>query len=336
MYDNYVKTESCREVVRRFGTQFPDVGLPNRDTVRRLVNRFRETGSVLDKKPKVTKRVLTEEKIHQIGERLEQTPTKSLRRLAQETGVSKASALRATKLLGLKPYRITVVHELRPRDPEMRLRFCNWMLQNVNNGIIDPCLIWFTDEAWFHLNGYVLSQNNRYWSHENPHRIHEIPLHDERIGVWCAVNGFRIIGPIFFNNTINAARYRDDILTPFFEELTDIDCRNGYFQQDSATAHTAQDSLKLISEIFEDRVISAGLWPSRSPDLTACDFHLWGYLKNKVYARNPHTLDDLKDYIRTEINSITEQQLMRVNEGFLKRCRKCVEVGGEHFQHLLS
>ncbi|PSN44757.1 hypothetical protein C0J52_10733, partial [Blattella germanica] len=88
-----------------FGTQFPDVGLPNRDTVRRLVNRFRETGSVLDKKPKVTKRVLTEEKIHQIGERLEHMPTKSLRRLAQETGVSKVSALRTTKLLGLKPYR---------------------------------------------------------------------------------------------------------------------------------------------------------------------------------------------------------------------------------------
>ena len=25
MYDNYVKTESCREVVRQFRTQFPDV-----------------------------------------------------------------------------------------------------------------------------------------------------------------------------------------------------------------------------------------------------------------------------------------------------------------------
>ncbi|PSN40652.1 hypothetical protein C0J52_15756 [Blattella germanica] len=66
-------------------------GLPNRDTVRRLVNRFRETGSVLDKKPKVTKRALTEEKIHQIGERLEQTPTTTRTRNRCFEGVSFAS-----------------------------------------------------------------------------------------------------------------------------------------------------------------------------------------------------------------------------------------------------
>ena len=78
------------------------------------------------------------------------------------------------------------------------------------------------------------------------------------------------------------------------------------------------------------------MWPSRSPDLTVSYFHLWGYLKNKVYARNHHTLDELKDYIRTEINLITEQQLMRANQSFLLWCRKCVDVGGQHFQHLLS
>ena len=44
--------------------------------------------------------------------------------------------------------------------------------------------------------------------------------------------------------------YRDDRLKPFFEELIDIDSRNGYFQQDSATAHTANETLELIREIF--------------------------------------------------------------------------------------
>ena len=78
------------------------------------------------------------------------------------------------------------------------------------------------------------------------------------------------------------------------------------------------------------------MWPSRFPDLTVCDFDLWGHLKNKVYASNPHILEELKDYIRTEINLITEQQLMRVNQSFLSPCRKCVDIGGQHFQHLLS
>ena len=87
--------------------------------------------------------------------------------------------------------------------------------------------------------------------------------------------------------------YRDDILKPFFEELTDIDCQNGYFQQDSTIFHTANETLELIREISEDRLISVDMWPSWS-----ADFHLWGYLKNKVYARNPHMLDKLKNYIR--------------------------------------
>ncbi|GBN05744.1 hypothetical protein AVEN_46340-1 [Araneus ventricosus] len=27
-------------------------------------------------------------------------------------------------------------------------------------------------------------------------------------------------------------------------------------------------------------------WPPRSPDLTLCDFFLWGYVKDKVYVPN--------------------------------------------------
>ena len=98
----------------------------------------------------------------------------------------------------------------------------------------------------------------------------------------------------FYDGTINAERYRNNILAPFFEQLTDTECRSGYFQQDSATAHTADQSLDFIAEIFENRIISRGLWPARSPDLTACDFYLWGNLKNKVYKTNPPHIRRIK------------------------------------------
>ena len=32
-------------------------------------------------------------------------------------------------------------------------------------------------------------------------------------------------------------------------------------------------------------------WPAQLPDLTLCDFFLWGYLKAKVYARHPGTIE---------------------------------------------
>jgi transposase len=53
------------------------------------VNKLRTTGLLIDKKQKHKRRVLTEEKLDDIGARLEHTPRKSLKRLAQENGVCK-------------------------------------------------------------------------------------------------------------------------------------------------------------------------------------------------------------------------------------------------------
>ena len=53
-------------------------------------------------------------------------------------------------------------------------------------------------------------------------------------------------------------------------------------------------------------------WPPRSPDLTVPDFFLWGYLKRKVYASKPKTIDELKCNIRAEIAAITPETLANV------------------------
>ena len=124
-----------------------------------------------------------------------------------------------------------------------------------------------------------------------------------------------VIGPIFYETAINTQRYRDDILAPFFEELTDIECQSGHFQQDSATAHTGDETLNLIQEIFEGRIISRELWSPRSPDLFAIMVHM----KNNVYATNLDTLEELKPSIVREIDSISEDELMHVNAHFLKK-----------------
>jgi hypothetical protein len=58
--------------------------------------------------------------------------------------------------------------------------------------------------------------------------------------------------------------------------------------QDGATAHTAIYSIYVLNQVFEDRLISRELWPTRSPDLNPCDIYLWGNLKDKVCSKNPH------------------------------------------------
>jgi hypothetical protein len=71
-------------------------------------------------------------------------------------------------------------------------------LQAVHDGVLDPKLTFFSDEAWFRLSGYINAQNNMYWSSINPKQTFEVPLHDQKIYVWSAITASRIAGPIFF------------------------------------------------------------------------------------------------------------------------------------------
>jgi hypothetical protein len=56
------------------------------------------------------------------------------------------------------------------------------------------------------------------------------------------------------------------------DQLTAEERQYGYFQQDNATAYTANATMVAIREAFEDRIISRGLWPPRSPDLSFAIF----------------------------------------------------------------
>jgi hypothetical protein len=114
------------------------------------------------------------------------------------------------------------------------------LVSTVFEGEIDPKLTFFSDKAWFLLQGYIYTQNNRYWSSQNPHLTHKVLLYPVKVGVWCAVSARRIVGPGLFNETINYERYVQVILGQSFPELTEEERLCGWFQQDSATAHTAR------------------------------------------------------------------------------------------------
>jgi hypothetical protein len=60
-----------------------------------------------------------------------------------------------------------------------------------------------------------------------------------------------------------------------------------------ARTETANNSMKLLNEIFGELVISRNLWLPRSLDLTRPDFYLLGAAKFTVYHDRPRTLNEL-------------------------------------------
>ena len=112
------------------------------------------------------------------------------------------------------PYKSQVAQELSERDKVNRLQLCNEFLGLVKNNsdIVNTLLI--SDEAHFHVSGYVNKHNCCYWAHNNPYELHQRPLHNAKVTVSCAVYSRGTICPYFFENeeghtvTVRAERYK--------------------------------------------------------------------------------------------------------------------------------
>jgi len=69
--------------------------------------------------------------------------------------------------LGLHPYKIQLIQELKVNDYRQRRVFADWVLEQleVNPNFVKQII--FSDEAHFWMNGYVNKQNCRIWDDTN-------------------------------------------------------------------------------------------------------------------------------------------------------------------------
>jgi hypothetical protein len=95
------------------------------------------------------------------------------------------------------------------------------------------------------------------------------------MGVWCAVSRRRIFRPIFFQNTTNSECYTD-IIHGYLGQLTEEETAEAWFQEDNATCRTAWATMRELSLLVGDAIISKGLWPPHTPDLSPSGFFCVG------------------------------------------------------------
>lgn len=343
----FFETRSIVETQRMFRREFqvPRHGrIPTDKTLSRWIRDFRARGSVVSKFSGTTRSVRSPENIERARIAVEQSPTRSAKRHSQALNISNTSFRRILKHdLHFHPYKIQIVQKLKAQDKRARVQFCEHFLEifNANENLLNELMM--TDEAHFHLDGYVSKQNFRYWAPQNPLSLHEKPLHSPKVTVWCGVTTSGIIGPYFFELdnqtvTVTSDRYVDMLQNFLMPEVRRLGLNNVMFQQDGATAHTALQSMNTVREFFPGRVISRFgdiQWPARSPDLSAPDFYLWGYLKSRVYRDKPRTLQELKLAIEREVRDINRDVLQRVMLNFVTRLRLCINSHGNHLNEVI-
>jgi len=198
--EQFFRNNDSVVTVRLFRRQFNvarDGAIPDRNTVLRWVVSFRTTGSVMKRTSTGRPRTAwTPENVESVRRSVTESPRRSTRRPASILGLSHCSLQRILHgELNFHPYKIMIVRKLLPSDFVQHRLFCERMLEII---ACDDVMLMMSDEAYFHLDGYVNKQNCRFWAAENPRELHQRPLHTAKVSVWCGISKVGIVGPYFF------------------------------------------------------------------------------------------------------------------------------------------
>jgi hypothetical protein len=143
---------------------------------------------------------------------------------------------------------MTVMPKLTVQNKHQRMAFAEWAQNNevfFNN-------VLFSNEAHIHLHGVVNKQNVRFWASGKPCVIHEKVHHALRITVWVTILSHGLLGPIFFEETMNSERYLSMLCNTFVPHLLAAVL---LFMWHGARPHTANLILGFLHDTSDSHAI---------------------------------------------------------------------------------
>lgn len=340
----YNQSRSLARTRVMFHRRYPDVPIPSRDRILRSTQNLLDFGSFhVPTHAQARGRAPVHHRPMQnrIRRYFRRNPQASTRQAARRFHVSQFFVWKLLNASGMYPYHFQKIQELTLVDYTPRVQFCTWLLQNLDKNIL------WTDEATFTRLGLFNVHNEHWWAPRghNPHVVRRHSFQNRfSVNVWAGILNDCIIGPFFIDERLTGERYLQLIESSLEEQLESVPLNylsELYFQHDGAPAHYQRDVRTYLSDRYGERWIGRGgpvPWPARSPDLTPLDFFLWGEIKRLVYKEESESRDELKIKIVSAFDVVKSRTLvlrsLKVNHR--RRAELCVQLGGEHFEHLLK
>jgi len=180
------------------------------------------------------------------------------------------------------------------------------------------------------------------WGTQNLHVFIEMERDSPKVNVFCVISRRRVFGPFFFaEDTVTERVYLDMLENWLMPQLADEEVQEYIYQQDGAPPHWNKEVRAYLNEHLPCRWIGRATatdntfctWPPRSPDLTGCDFFLWGFVKDNVYVPPlPKTLPELRECINTAIGNVTQDMFGRIWREWEYRLDICRITRGAHIE----
>lgn len=309
---------------------------PGKMTLTRWAKKLFTTGCIKDKK-RTGRQVIRKRRSQEIVQSINDSPKKSIRKRSAELGIPRSTLHKHMKLdLKLHPYHPMCVNELSDQDLERRQACCAALLNKFDTIPIRG-KVFFSDECAIYRSNKP--RNVYFWSKENPYYFEELEHNPPHVMIWAAVSSRHIIGPYFFDHSVNQNTYLRMLQDWFIPKLRELNIENNcYFQQDGAPPHYSLLVRDYLNKTFGTRWIGRGSdilpapmnWPPRSPDLSTCDNALWGFIKEQVAKRNYRTTDELKGAVLQAFTQITQPMLRRMSHRTWRRIILCRDNNGVH------
>jgi hypothetical protein len=329
--------------------EFPQKGWKLRG-LNYLLTRLRETGTT-DRvpgsgRPRTSRTAENIDSVYDLVLSQEDAPRthKTTRQIARELAISQRSVRRIIhEDLQLKCLKKRRAQELTAKNCEMRLNRSRQLLRKYPSHAVD--FIFFTDEKMFTVAPPVNLQNDRVYAPVLSKKrdvaanrlLRTRSTFSKSVMVSVAVSKLGCSELIFVEpgTKVNGQYYRECLLSDQLLPAIRRIAGDVYtFQQDSAPAHRARETIALLQRETPD-FISPELWPPNSPDLNPVDYRIWGILQERVYQKSVKNVDELKLRLIEAWSGIQQSVIDQAIDQWRVRLNACVKAEGQHFEHKL-
>lgn len=326
----YFQYNSYNKASDAFAALKPGIRKPAKSTVAFLVAKFRQTGSLHDRKKEGKK--ISSGPANAAGVIVAKSlnPALVASDIASYAGISEKSVVKI--LSEHKYHQSQFMLMMTDAAYSKRARFAEKVLEMIKK---DDSLLGrtcFTDQSTFYLNGRIDHENFWYWGSHNPTICEGTP----KIHIWAAIYRDVIIGPFFIDDEDYDGSYLNMLQNEAGPALSDAaDNDDVLWLQDGDTTSEVEE---FLNEAFPARWIGSGgpiSWPDNSPDLTPMGYFFWGYIKHRVFQSRPTDIEDLKNRIITVCKEMSIPLFGKARLAFYNRLSFCAANNGGNFEHML-
>lgn len=353
---------SMKEIIRAKIQAFSDCGLTTKQICKKLginrymVIRWRNRTDTKNKSRQSRSTKLTPRTKEAITQEMRDKAGASLRKCAKKLNFSTwyqehnkmisygsiQSYLKTTDW-GKVARKIRVKPLLSSKNIKDRLEFANFV---INHGYCDKSRrgqelrfhVLFTDESPIVLHPKPNNQNYRIRTTNLDDSITQKPKFDLKImvaGGMCT-EGLTELIIVDEKRMVNGEYYREKILPTYISATKDRKMfpkpKKVTFMQDGAPCHSANATLKILSQNFEN-IWAKGTWPGNSPDLNPIE-HLWDTLQDSVFQEpRPKGRISLIARVQEKWKAMSELNYSSYIESFPDRINSVIENQGRHTRY---